>query len=582
MLFEYSIFQIKQSLAAAVNRVLGAELVGADDFIFPPDSKMGDLCLPCFSLAQKMKVAPAVVAQNILEKLSAADLSKDQKVWRGIQVAGPYLNFKLSSKIATQIITQVEEMAGDYGKSSSSKYQSPRRVMIEYSNANTHKEYHIGHLRNITYGDAVGKILSANGFEVLPVSYINDFGIHVAKTLWCLASQYEKGVENEQENKGEFLGKVYARASQELEKEKTGKQMVEFIMKKIESRQGEEYELWQKTHQWSIDQFAAIYEELGINFSKIFYENEYIDEGKQTVAQLLEQGFLEKSEGAVIKDLSEYGLGAFLLLRSDGTALYPVADIPLARAKAEYNIQKSIYVVDTRQSLYFKQLFKALDLLGVDYEKVHLGYEAVKLPDGAMSSRTGNVITYRELRDKLTDRAIEEIKARHSDWSEEKIKQTAHILTIGAMKFEMLKVGSDQVITFDIEKALSFDGFTAGYIQYACARIQSILNKAEVAGHQIARIVDNEILGEREIILATELAKYPQIVKLAGDKYNPSEIAKYLFSLAQSFSDYYHSVPVLQEENNDLLLARLSVLRSVKQVFQNGLGLLGVEILGEM
>ena len=600
----YTLEKIKLNIAKEINKAFKKDLVKVDNLIFPPNPEMGDLSLACFSLAKNVGKNSAELASFLVSELKGG-LSKEIS---SIKATGPYLNFTLNKNaLAKNVLAEIAKGKNKYGEN---KIGMKKKVMIEYSNANTHKEYHVGHLRNISYGDAVNRILAANGYKVFPVSYINDFGIHVAKTLWALQTIYKNKIEEKNkppyakatEDKGYFLGQVYVRANDELEKDETAKGLVSFMMKKIEARMGEEYKLWQKTRKWSVKYMDRIYKELGVKFFHIFYESEVIERGKKTVDDLLRKGFLIKSEGAVIADLNKYNLGVIVFLRADGTALYPIADIPLAIDKfKKYKVAKSIYVVDIRQGLYFKQLFKILELMGITSatlstskkEMIHLGYEFVKLPSGMISSRTGNVITYDDLRAQLSERAISETKKRHQDWSEKKIKETAGKLINGAMKFEMLKVNREQVITFNIKEALRFDGFTAAYLQYTFARIQSILRKAGkaplikgVGGFKILLHPpyqeDNlKFIETQEHNLIMKLAKYPEEVKGAGENYNPAEIAKYLFELAQEFNNYYHSVPVLKAKE-EVRVARLALINAVSQVIANGLKLLGIEAVEEM
>ena len=567
----YTLDKIKIRLVKDINKALGEKAVTGSDLVFPPQANYGDLSLPCFTAAKKAKKTPVELAGWLVSHIPAKGYVA------GIKAVGPYVNFTFAAdKLAASVIKEIETGKNEYGRN---KDGGKGKVVIEYSNANTHKEYHIGHLRNISYGDAVNRILNANGYKSIPVSYINDFGIHVAKTLWAYLEFYKK--EKLPENLGFFLGKVYVRSVKELERNALGRELVGFIMKKIESRQGEEYELWRKTRQWSIDEFARIYGELGVVFKDIFYESEFIDRGKELVANLYEKRFLKKSDGAIIADLESYSLGALLFLRTDGTALYPVADIPLAEEKMKrYKPAKSIYVVDIRQSLYFRQLFKVLELLGVKADMSHLGYEFVTLPEGMMSSRSGNVITYRELRDRIFERAKKETAERHPDWPAEKLEKTAMNLSVAAMKFEMIKVSAQQTITFDIDSALRFEGFTAAYLQYTYARIRSILKKA--GQEKSKQKADYRRLAEpKEQALILQMARYPDIVKKAGTNYDPAEIAKYLYELASQLNDYYHSSPVLKAEE-EIRQVRISLVTAVSQVLRNGLDLLGIEVMEEM
>ncbi len=568
----YSLEKYKKQIVNEVNQVLGKNIIQVSDLVYPPNKEMGDISLPCFDISKELGKTPAEVAQSLVSSLgSTIDAVSSTNA------AGPYLNFKIkTTSLAKDLITEINNKSAKYGKNKSGKN---KKVMLEYSNANTHKEYHVGHLRNISYGDAVNRILASNGYISIPVSYINDFGIHVAKTLWAL-NEYFKDQEPG-DNKGEFLAQVYVKGASESKDNEVNKRLVEGMMKKIETREGEEFKLWEKTRKWSIDQFDQIYTEMDVKFEHIFYESEYIETGKKLIPKLVRKGILKASQGAVIADLEEFDLGVLVVLRSDGTATYPVADIPLARAKQKkFKADTSAYIVDIAQSLYLKQLFKILELIGHKEELKHLAYEFVKLPGGAMSSRTGNIVSYEELKQKLRDKAIKETKERHPDWDEDKIDSTAKILTLGAMKFEMIKVGANQIITFDINKALEFSGYTAAYLLYTVARINSINRKLKIKNYKL-KIDYNCLAEDQEHRLLMQISKYPEVVKRAGEKMDPSVIARYLFELAQGFNDYYHSVPVLKAEE-DIKEARLALLQSIKTVLQNGLDLLGIKTLDEM
>jgi len=565
----YFLDKTKKEIVKLINQILGKELVQVSFLTYPQQVEHGDLCLPCFMLAKELVKSPADIAQEIVAKI------KKNKTVSGASAIGPYVNFFLDKKsLAEKVLSEIGKKQKKFGKN---KIGKNKRVMIEYSNVNTHKEYHVGHLRNLCYGDSVNRILAVNGYKVIPVSYINDFGIHVAKTLWAYLEYYKN--EKLPENKGLFLGQVYVRASQELEHNALAKGLVNFMMQKIEARKGSDYKLWKTTRKWSIEHFSHIYQELDIRFDKVFYESEYIDRGREMIPELIKKGILKESQGAVIADFESEGNGVLVVLRSDGTATYPVADIPLAQMKFEkFKLDSSIYVVDNRQKLYFKQLFSILKKMGFKQKMVHLEYDFVKLPSGMMSSRSGNVITYEVLKKMLLDYAASEIKKRHSDWGDEKIKPVAEVIVVGAIKFEMLKISFDQVITFDIEKALDFTGYTCAYLQYTYARIKSILRNS---GSLNFEVKDIKFENNKEAQLILKLAKYPEVIVLAGEKYNPVEISKYLFELAQLFNDYYHSVNILKSEK-EIKKSRLALIEKVSLVLQNGLDLLGIKTVEEM
>ncbi len=569
--------KIKNDIAIAINERLGNEIVHDFDLVYPPDTEMGDLSLPCFVVAKQTAMNPAEVA-NVLKDFLGQEAEKKKLGLQAVFSVGPYLNFRLDyGAFLPFVIGEVKAQGLDYGKNESGGQQ---KTMIEFSNVNTHKEYHVGHLRNLCFGDSVHRLMQANGYESIPVSYVNDFGIHVAKTLWAYQRYHQ--AKDLPENKGFFLGQVYVQASTELKEHPERKEEVGEIMKRIESRDSAEYQLWEETRLWSIAQFDRIYKELGIRFEKVYYENETIDQGREMVKEMLERGILRESEGAVIADLTEQDLGVLVVLRSDGTATYPVADLPLARKKFdEYGLDASIYVVDIRQALYFKQLFYLMRALGYKQAMIHLGYDFVALPEGMMSSRSGRVISYEDLRAGLLASIDRETRARHPDWNDERVQTVAEALTVAVIKFEMLKVGARQPIIFDIEKAMSFQGFTAAYLLYTVARIESLLRKSEQEVDALEKSDLSRLQETEETALAWKLARYPEAVRQAAKEFDPSIMARYVFELAQVTNDYYHRVQILKADKEERE-ARLALLLAVKQVLINGLGLLGIATISEM
>ena len=568
----YVLDHIKEELAERVNSVLKKKIVISSSFVAPPDSKLGDICLPCFAIGKEFNQNPVMIAQKIAEGMS------NDKLIVNSSAAGPYVNIILAVSVIGDIIKEIHKNGEEYGGNTVGK---KKRVMLEYANGNTHKEYHVGHLRNIAFGDAVNRILAANGYTSIPVSYINDFGIHVAKTLW----QYMRTQREEPKgDKGYFLGQIYADSVKAMESNAEAKVEVGEVMKAIESRTGETYELWKKTRQWSLDQFDAINKELGVNFETTFYENDYIADGLKMVEKFKKEGILVESQGAIIADLEKYNLGVLVVIRSDGTALYPVADFALTTHKVKkYKLDTSLWVVDIRQGQYLHQMFKVLELAGLKAKLAHLPYEFVKLPSGMMSSRSGNIISYEDLKEEALRKTTEEIVQRHADWNKEKIEAVSRVLAFGALKFEMVKVSGEKVITFDMEKALRFDGYTAAYLQYTFARIKSLNNKASV---QWLHVKGNYSLLDhsKEKQLALKLGQFSDVVAIAGAVYQPSEIARYLHELAQLFNEYYHEVPVLNDKSLDPILgkARLDLALVTSVVIQKGLNLLGIDTIDEM
>lgn len=533
----------------------------------PPQKEMGDLAFPCFGLAKELKKAPQKIAEEIAASVKPSGLVA------GAEAAGPYVNFRLDrQRISEAVIEEIFAASEKYGSAAG----SGEKVMVEYAQPNTHKEIHVGHLRNLCLGLSVVRLLRAAGYEVVPVSYRGDTGAHVAKCLWAYR-KYHEG-ETPPEDKGKYLGAIYSEAAAKTEGDESLKEEVAEVQRKLEAGDPEWIALWKETREWSIGEMAAIFSELGIAFDRSYYESEVEGPGKEMVAEMLKDGIAKESQGAVIVDLEDEGLGAFLLLKSDGSALYSTKELALAKLKfSEFDVSSSIHIVDARQNLYFRQFFSVLKRIGFDKRLVHVPYEFVTLKETAMSSRKGNVVVYGDFRDKITELAVDETKKRHGDWGTEKVHDTAWIIAEGAMKFGMLRQDTDKPIVFDIDEALSFDGFTGPYIQYAHARLCSILAKAGLG----AKIEPAGCEGEEEYAALRKAAEFPQTVLEAAGQFRPSILAQYMFELAQVCNDFYRDVPVLNATGGEKA-RRLAIISALKTVLDNGLYMLGIRAPREM
>lgn len=564
--------KIKNEIAALLKK--HGVKIKPEDLREPPQAEMGDISLPCFILSKELKKAPEKIAQDLAKEIKPSDLIIN------ITQIGPYLNFWLEfSRVAEMTIAEIKKERGSYGLNKAGKSQ---KVMIEYSQPNTHKEFHIGHVRNVAMGSVLVNLYRACGYKVIAANYLGDIGAHVAKVLWYMINYV-----NETDigaNKGEFLGQAYTRAIEELNSDPEKQAQVQDILQRLESGRDKDLMfLWKQTKKWSLDAFNKIYDELGIKFNVDFFESVEEKEGKKMLPELMKLDFIKESEGAIIADLEKYKLGVLVLLRADGTSLYGLKDIPLAIKKfKKFKVDKSLYLVDTRQSQYLKQIFKILELMGFKKEMVHIPYEFVELKSGIVSSRTGNIVTYEEVRDAAMARVVAETKERHADWSEKKINEVSFKIFLAALKFGMIKQASDKVITFDLEEALKFDGFTGPYLQYTNARINSILKKADEQGIKLAGKLDFKTLATNiEKQLLKDLISYPQIISAAQKNNDPAVLAQFLFSLSQNFNTFYHELPVLKADEN-IKLARLVLIKSIRQVLENGFVLIGIPILKEM
>lgn len=555
----------------SLKKAIGKTFTVTPDMIRPaPKKELGDIAFPCFEFAKGQKRNPAEIATELAAKIGPSTLIEK------IEAQGPYVNFYFANvPFAKRVLKEIGLSKDKYGASTSGK---GKRILIEGAQPNTHKEFHVGHVRNAALSQSVVNVFKANGYDVTFAAYIGDIGAHVAKALWGMKKFHEKD-EFSPENRAARLGEIYAEATAYLEKHPKVKEEIDEVQRKLEANEEPWQSLWKQTREWSLDAFRKIFDELHVRPDVWYYESDVEEKGKELVKKMLTDGIAKKSEGATIVDLESEKLGAFLILKSDGSSLYATKDLALAFEKQKhYSPDRQMFVVDVRQSLYFKQLFATLRRMGFTGGLTHLAYDMVTLPGGAMSSRKGNVITFEELRDAMTARLKEETKKRREDWSEEKIDHVARTLTIACIQFTMLKQDPESIITFDMEEAMSFDGFTAPYILYTIARINSIKRQTKIKPKQ----QPEKLTHPAEQALVRQLAEFPFVVQHAGVSFQVSTVATWAFETSQLFAEYYHQVRVLDEEHTDAIPARLQLCQSVAASLKNAMALLGIETLEEM
>jgi len=298
--------------------------VDIDDIVTPPDEKMGDFSFACFGTAKKLKKDPAELGQEIVKKLKG-----ENKYFGKIEAAGPYINFFVKANMIAKLTAEtIAKEKREFGKN---KIGRNKKIMVEFSQPNTHKEFHIGHSRGTLLGQSLVNILMASGYRVISANYFNDTGAHVAKWLWAYTKFHDK--EEPRENIAAFMNRVYQEANEKIAESEEYKKEVSVIKQKLEQGDKELIKIWKKTRQWSINQFKEVYKILKIDFDVYFYESEEEDAGKKLVKELVGQGVANESQGAIIVDLEKYHLGVFLILKSDGTSLYSTHDLPLAEKK---------------------------------------------------------------------------------------------------------------------------------------------------------------------------------------------------------------------------------------------------------
>ncbi len=477
-------------------------------------------------------------------------------------------------------------------------------VMIEYSSPNTNKPLHLGHVRNNLLGCALANIMAANGNRVVKTNIVNDRGIHICKSMLAWL-KYGNGATPESTGiKGDHLvGDYYVafdKHYKEQVKELMDKGMPEEeakneapLMKearemlvKWEHNDPEVRALWRKMNGWVYAGFDETYKALGVSFDKIYYESETYLEGKEKVMEGLEKGiFFRKEDGSVWADLTAEGLDEKLLLRADGTSVYMTQDIGTAKLRfRDYPINKMIYVVGNEQNYHFQVLSILLDKLGFEWGKdlVHFSYGMVELPNGKMKSREGTVVDADDLIAAMIDNArkmSEDKINKLTDVSEEEAAEIARIVGLGALKYFILKVDARKNMLFNPEESIDFNGNTGPFIQYTYARIRSILRKAAEAGMPMPETIPaTAMLSEKEIGLVQMLADFPNVVKQAGNDYNPSCIANYCYDLVKEYNQFYHDFSILHEEDADKRAFRLVLSANVGKVVRTGMGLLGIEV----
>ncbi|MBI4457678.1 arginine--tRNA ligase [Candidatus Uhrbacteria bacterium] len=564
----------KEALAA-IGAALPGVSVGPDDLGATPKPEMGDLAFACFGAAKTLKKAPPQIAKEVAAAAKTAGLIAK------LEAVGPYVNvFFDKTAFAAAVVDDIASAPQDYGATPA----IGKKMMIEYGSVNTHKEVHVGHLRNVCLGLAAVNLRRAAGYEVIPAYYIGDVGAHVAKWLWY----YRKKRSDDASEDVRAFGKIYTEATRLAESDEKYKEEIAAVLRKLEEHDPEWEALWLKTRDICLREIERIFAELGATFEKKYLESEVEAPGKEAVKELLKGGIAKVGEReAIIVDLEPDDLGIFLVLKGDGSALYSTKELALAKKKFEEfpNLAESVHIVDSRQSLYFKQLFATLKKMGFDKPMTHLGYEFVTLKEGAMSSRKGNIVAYEDFRDELLTHSAKETATRHADWSKEKTDRIAWAIAEGAMKFGMLKQDNDRPIVFDIEAALAFDGFTGPYIQYAHARLASILAKAGKEGPSSSKAGKTVSFagpvdaGEYAVLRVA--ADLPDIAAKAAAAYRPSLLCQYLFDLAQATNDFYRDVPILAAAEADRE-RRLAIAQAVKAALARGLALLGIRAPDEM
>ena len=528
----------------------------------PKSSELGDIAFPAFSLAKTERKAPQIIAADIAEKIDTAHFDK-------VVATGPYVNFFLSkAEISGQVIKEVIKDGADYGQQNEGNNLN---ITIDLSSPNIAKPFSVGHLRSTVIGDALSNIFRKIGYNTIKINHLGDWG----KQFGLLMVAYKKWGSQEavEANPIDELLKLYVRINAEIENDPSLDEEGRLWFKKLEDGDPEATELWQWFRDESLTEFNRIYELLGVEFDSLNGEAFYNDKMDEGIQILEEKGLLQESKGASIVDLEDFNLPPAMIKKSDGATLYITRDIATAIYRARtYNFVKNVYVVGQEQANHFRQLKAVLKKMGFDWsdDMIHVDFGLVTKNRQKLSTRKGNIILLEPTLLEAISRAKSQIEAKNPDL--ENKDAVARAVGVGAVKFYDLKTDRRNGYDFDLEAMVSFEGETGPYIQYAYARIQSILRKGNFQPDAEATYSLNDPESWEIIKL---LQDFGRVVKRAADNYEPSLIAKYAISLAQAFNKYYAHTRILDESpERD---SRLALSYSTAVVLKEALRLLGVE-----
>ena len=556
----------------------------------------GDITVVIFPLLKLLGKSPIEIGNEI-----GSFLIKESKYVDNFNLIQGFLNLSINNKFYIEFLNQIIE---DKNYGILKPNTDDPLFLIEYSSPNTNKPLHLGHIRNILLGYSISEILKANGKNVHKTQIINDRGIHICKSIVAWLKFGKKSSPKDTSEKGDaFVGKYYVLFDEIYKKEiskliddgnekdyaeKNAPIFLEAqdLLIRWEKGDKEVIDLWKKMNSWVYQGFDKTYDDLGVDFDSYYYESNTYLLGKEIISKGLKNNiFYKKKDGSVWIDLSDEGLDEKILLRSDGTSVYMTQDLGTAylRHKDHPNMNGVIYTVGNEQDYHFKVLFKILNRLGYTWSKNlhHLSYGMVDLPSGKMKSREGTVVDADEIISdmKLSASNLSEDLGKIEDYSKSEKDKLNGIIGLGALKYFILKVDPKKRILFDPNESIDFNGNTGPFIQYAYARIQSLIRKDKFLKTKTKLDID---INEKEKDVLKQLIQFPIAIKSAADNYSPALIANYIFELVKSFNSYYQSTTILKVHDLEIKNFRLTLSNKVGEVIKNSMKLLGVEVPQKM
>lgn len=528
-------------------------------FEYPPDKKMGDLALPCFKLAKQLRKAPPAIAAILAQDFVCEGVER-------VEIAGGYLNFFISPDYYTSVVLPGILAQGErYG---SSDEGAGKTVVLDYSSPNVAKPFHIGHLGTTVIGHSLKQLFAFHGYHCVGVNHLGDWGTQFGKMIvayrrWGDPEAVEKGQCDE-------LVSLYVKFHEEAEKHPELEDEARHEFTKLEHHDEENMKLWKWFIDISLREYQKTYDQLGITFDSYKGESFYYDKVPAVVEQLREKGLLKLDDGASIVDLEPYGMPPCLILKNDGSSIYPSRDIAAALyRKQTYDFDKCVYVTSAGQSLHFAQWFKVVELMGYDWAKdlVHVPYGTVSINGAKLATRTGNVILLKDLFAASIEKVSEIMAEKNPDL--ENRDAVAEAVGVGAIVFYYLSNSRIKDINFVMEDALSFEGNTGPYAQYTYARTCSILEKGSAFTRE-----GGSVSAPEEAELAKTLALFPEKVDDALRDYEPSVITRYILDVCTAFNRFYHECPILSVQDASVRALRLNLTEAVKDVLGAAFGLI--------
>ena len=534
----------------------------------PPNTEMGDYALPCFKLAKLLRKSPVMIAETLKTTIATDDVLSEVSAVNG------YLNFKINKNaFVKETLDKIFAQKEKYGAACIGEGKT---VCLDYSSINIAKPFHIGHLSTTVLGGALYRIFNFLGYKAVGINHLGDYGTQFGK----LISAYKRWGDKATVEQGGIraLNELYVRFHKEAEEHSEYDDEARAYFKKIEQGDEECLSLFKWFKELTLKDVQRIYEMLDIRFDSYAGESFYSDKMQPVVDELKDKGLLTESRGAQVVDLEEYGMPPCIILKSDGSSLYATRDMAAATyRKKVYDFDKCLYVVAYQQNLHFKQFFKVLELMGKDWAKdlIHVAYGMVSLEEGTMSTRKGNVVFLEDVINKCIEKAYTIIDEKNPDL--ENKSEVAKKVGVGAVIFGALYNNKIKDIVFSYDKVLNFDGETSVYVQYTCARANSVVQKGGV--------VENFEIPElclEEIDLVKALSTFPETVISAAEKYEPSYIARFAVDTAQKFNKFYFNCKILAAENETTRNFRLALTNATLQTLKNAFALLGIGIPDKM